>query len=68
VGTLNATTDLKCTKSPDGIPPRTLKRRIDTNNTVKAGMGPTSIFGAESEQKIVRHVIKLQQHVFSPTR
>jgi hypothetical protein len=47
VGTFNATTDLKCTKSPDGIPPRTLKRRIDTNNTVKAGIGPSSIFGAE---------------------
>jgi hypothetical protein len=46
-----------------GIPPRTLKRRIDTNNTVKAGMRPSSIFGAESE-----HVIKLQQHGFSPTR
>jgi hypothetical protein len=44
-----------------GIPPRTLKRRITNNNTLKGRIQPTSVLGVEAEKKIVAHVIKLQK-------
>jgi hypothetical protein len=47
------------------IPPRTLKKRINNNNTLKGRIQPTSVLGVEAEKKIVAHVIKLQKHGFS---
>ena len=45
---------------------RTLKRRIEKNNTEKK-MGPDSFLGEEAENKLVTHIKKLQHCGFAPT-
>ena len=49
------------------IPYRTLKRRIEKNNTEKKRMGPDSFLGEEAENKLVTHIKKLQHYAFAPT-
>lgn len=48
------------------IPSRTLRRRLNSNNSEKGRMGPDSSLGAVNEGKLVSHIIKLQNHGFAP--
>lgn len=51
-----------------GVPWSTLKRRITNNDFDKKSLGPSSVLGGENENKIVKHIKKLQLHGFAPTR
>lgn len=50
------------------IPKTTLKRRLQSQNSVKGSLGRTCVLGAEVEKKIVAHILKLQRHGFCLTR
>lgn len=50
------------------IPKTTLKRKLSKNCTIKGPFGPSSVLGIENEQKLVKHIKKLQSCGFSPTR
>lgn len=51
-----------------GVPERTLRRRLATNNDKKIPLGRKSALGAEVEHKLVLHIQKLQASGFAPTR
>jgi hypothetical protein len=47
------------------IPAPTLRRRLKSNNLTKIGLGGgTCVLGLENENKIKRHVLKLQKKRF----
>ncbi|KAL0829682.1 hypothetical protein ABMA28_003187 [Loxostege sticticalis] len=50
-----------------GVPRKTLERRIKTNNFSKGPMGPSSVFGMDHEKRLVRHILKMQEHCFPLT-
>lgn len=50
------------------IPSRTLRRRVQYNDSSKKPMGPTGTLGMANESKLVAHIKKLQNRGFAPTR
>lgn len=50
------------------IPRKTLERRIKTGNSQKGSMGPSSVFGKENEDRLVRHILSMQKRGFPLTR
>lgn len=50
-----------------GVPERTIRRRLKSNNFVKTRCGLHSYLGVEAESKLVAHIQKLQVCGFSPT-
>lgn len=51
-----------------GVPWSTLKRRLESNCFEKTPLGPTSILGDTNENKLVKHIKKLQMFGFAPSR
>lgn len=51
------------------IPKTTLKRRLKNSNKEKFNrLGPDSMLGAEAEEKLAKHIKKLQKSGFCPTK
>lgn len=50
-----------------GVPERTIRRRLVSQNFTKTGCGPQSYLGTVAERKLVKHVENLQACGFSPT-
>lgn len=50
-----------------GVPRKTLERRLKTENFTKGPMGPSSVFGIDHEKRLVRHILKMQEHCFPLT-
>jgi uncharacterized protein YaaW (UPF0174 family) len=51
-----------------GIPERTLRRKILSNDFKKSKLGRANHLGVEVELKLVNHILKLQKAGFAPTR
>ncbi|KAJ8944624.1 hypothetical protein NQ318_017148 [Aromia moschata] len=51
-----------------GVPSRTLRRKRMLENPRKTAMGPDALFGKTNEEKLVRHIQKLEKRGFAPTR
>lgn len=50
------------------IPRKTLERRVKQDNVTKGPMGPGSCFGKDNEERLVRHIKKMQMNGFPLTR
>ncbi|KAG5899055.1 hypothetical protein JTB14_000078 [Gonioctena quinquepunctata] len=46
----------------------TLECRIETKNSQKGNMGPSSVFGRENEDRLSQHIILMQKRGFPLTR
>lgn len=71
---LNDGAGLRATASKYKIPPRSLKRRMQKGPpstpacSKKPRLGSAPILGLEGEQKLTKHIVKLQQSGFAPTK
>lgn len=51
-----------------GIPKTTLRNRLESADSRKKSMGPSSQLGDEAEKKLANHIKQLQSVGFAPTR
>lgn len=64
----NGTHSVKRAAETFHIPRKTLERRLKVNNSIKGSMGPGSMFGKENEDRIVKHIKRMQKQGFPFSR